>query len=340
MAPLNTENSILSRNRILPDSPLVSIIIPAYNCADHIAEAVDSALAQDYPGKELIVVNDGSTDDTRSILESYGERIRLIDQENAGSAVARNTGLDAAQGDLIAFLDSDDYWYPGKLSLQVAYLEAHPEVGLVYNDWLVWRPDASGAYILPAMPALPEDRFDIIEQDSGWIYNRLFRESLIHTTAAMLRRDVIKKTGYFDAALRKGQDYEYWFRVSRVTPVHKLRAVLSLYRINPQSVTHRPDETNYGYLVIRKTLDRFGRWGPDGTLTPRSVIRNRLAVIWKGFAHLHYSRGNPWIATRAFAATIWNQPFDYRNWIYALLAMVRTLRYVLRYRFDTNRRSP
>jgi glycosyltransferase involved in cell wall biosynthesis len=102
--------------------PLVSVIMPAYNTARYIREAIDSVLDQDYPSKELIVIDDGSTDGTLEVLRSYGDRITLIEQRNQGSAVARNAGLAAARGECIAFLDSDDIWLPGKLRLQVDHL--------------------------------------------------------------------------------------------------------------------------------------------------------------------------------------------------------------------------
>jgi glycosyltransferase involved in cell wall biosynthesis len=126
--------------------PLVSVIVPAYNCGRFVAEAVESALYQDYPAKEVIVVNDGSTDDTLIRLTRFGSAIRVISQKNAGPPAARNTGLREAQGSYIALLDADDVWLPGKLSAQVNYLENHAEVGTVYTAWQLWKPDTNGGF--------------------------------------------------------------------------------------------------------------------------------------------------------------------------------------------------
>ena len=119
--------------------PLVSCIIPVYNGADFLAEAVTSVLAQRHPALEVVVVDDGSTDDTPRVAASFGERVRYVRQDNAGPAVARNTGLAKTRGELVAFLDADDRWHETKLARQAAVLEAQPEldylVALVQNFW-------------------------------------------------------------------------------------------------------------------------------------------------------------------------------------------------------------
>lgn len=113
----------------------VSTIIPTYNNEATLAQAIDSALAQDFEGQEIIVVNDGSTDATRSVIESYGQRIVALEQENAGPSAARNRAIDKAAGKYIAFLDADDVWLPGRLSKTVAALERNPQAALVFSDY-------------------------------------------------------------------------------------------------------------------------------------------------------------------------------------------------------------
>ncbi len=305
--------------------PLVSVVIPAYNCAEHIAEALDSALAQDYANKEIIVIDDGSTDDTVQVLETYADQIRLIKQENSGSAVARNRGIEESRGELIAFLDSDDLWLPGKLSLQVAYLAAHPETGLVYNNWLEWNVDESGQYTLPTIPPIPENQFEIIESKSGWIYNQLINDCIVHTTAALVRREILEQSGYFDPSLRKGQDYDLWFRISRLTRIDKLAATLSLYRINLKSITFNPRSTNYGYLIMKNAIDKWGEQGPDGTVTDKNLINERLYSLCYGFAYTHYVKGDPWLAAKSFFKSLQYKPFKYRTWGIAGLSLTKAI---------------
>ena len=113
---------------------LVSVVVPTYDYGCFVAEAVASALAQTYPHREVIVVDDGSTDDTREVLAPYSDRIRYIFQSNQGLSAARNTGIRAAQGEFIALLDSDDVWHPRKLEVQMHFLHDLPEVGLLGTD--------------------------------------------------------------------------------------------------------------------------------------------------------------------------------------------------------------
>ena len=117
-----------------PDArPLVSVVIPTYNCAHYLPAALESVLAQDYDPMEIIVVDDGSTDETQAVLQRYPE-VTCIRQANGGLSNARNTGINAARGEWIALLDADDIWPPGKLEEQMQILVAHPEVALLFGD--------------------------------------------------------------------------------------------------------------------------------------------------------------------------------------------------------------
>lgn len=307
--------------------PLISVIIPSYNCARYIAAALHSALDQDYPHKEILVVDDGSTDNSLDILRSFGKRIRVITQANAGAAAARNTGLQAAQGEYIAFLDADDLWLPGKLTAQANYLAAHPETGLVYSAWQEWHARADGEFDPPApVPEAANPSVEIVPEESGWMYNRLLLDCAIHTTTAMIRSKIAREVGMFDVNLRRGQDYDYWLRVSRITPIHKLKAVLSLYRIHRESITRKPHAANYGYLVIKHALDRWGRVGPDGSVTPKREVDQVLARMWFGYGYTHYIAGDCALAVNAFQRCIVHRPFWYSGWVYWFKSSVKWLK--------------
>ena len=116
--------------------PLVSVIIPTYNNAAYLVESVESVLNQSYRNIELIVVDDGSTDNTQAVLAGFGDRLRYVRKANGGPSSARNLGIQMARGQLIAFQDADDLWLPEKLALQVAYFHLHPEVGVVFTGSL------------------------------------------------------------------------------------------------------------------------------------------------------------------------------------------------------------
>jgi glycosyltransferase involved in cell wall biosynthesis len=307
-------------------SPLVSVIVPAFNGERYVGEALQSALAQDYANKEIIVVDDGSTDSTPRILSSFGRQIRVFRQYNAGAAAARNAAIAQARGEYFAFLDADDVWLPQKLTAQIAYLESHPDIGMVYSAWAEWRADAGGGFAPPvSLPSAVD--LEIEPSGSGWLYNRLLLDCVIHTTTAVIRADVAAQVGAFDENLKRGQDYDYWLRASRITPIHKLRAALSLYRIHPQSITRRPHAANYGYLVIKKALDRWGTIGPDGTETPTRDVNKVLADMWFGYGYTHYQAGDPALARTAFRHCIGYRPFWRTAWIYWVRSWLRLKSY-------------
>ncbi len=185
--------------------PRVSVILPTYNKASLVAQAVESVLAQTYRDFEIVVVDDGSTDATREALSRYGDRIVYIFQENAGPGAARNTAIRASKGDLLAFLDHDDMMSPIKLACQVAYFDEHPEVGAVYTGWQ-YVNDQGTEVLSEVRPA-----------HEGEILKDLLREgTLFPSVAAMVRRSVAERVGLFDETrtLQSCEDIDFWIRVA------------------------------------------------------------------------------------------------------------------------------
>lgn len=305
--------------------PLVSVIIPAYNCASFVGEAIESVQGQDYPRKEIIVVDDGSTDSTPAVLQSFGDTIRVLHRPNGGAAAARNSGLRHAQGEYIAFLDGDDLWFPGKLALQVRHLQAHFRVGLVFTDWAVW-PESGD-------PRPPDRRpradgppgGDIDPEHSGWLYHRLLLNCVLFTSTVLIRRSIIQEVGEFDETLRNGQDYDYWLRVSRLTEIHKLAAPLAVYRHHGGNSTHHPKTTNYPYLVVTRALACWGSRGPDGQAPDPGALRDRLADICFGFAYEHFWKGDPALARRGLLRALRHRPLRPRVWAYLLFSLAPRL---------------
>jgi glycosyltransferase involved in cell wall biosynthesis len=233
--------------------PLVSVIIPTYNCGPYIADALDSVLTQDYSPMEVIAVDDGSTDDTREVLARYGDRVRVYSQANKGPAAARNLAVRESRGQYLAFLDGDDLWLPGKLSAQMACLAARPELKVVFGSWFVWRPTDAGVYEpLNVSESAPEEGID--ETESGWIYSKLLFDSVIHIIAAVIHRSVYDTVSGFDESLRTGSDYDFWVRVSRHFEVTKLRRKVAVYRQNLTSVTHVARPENNPYRLLHRAL--------------------------------------------------------------------------------------
>jgi glycosyltransferase involved in cell wall biosynthesis len=208
----------------------VSAIILTYNRADLILAAIESVLAQTYSDYEIIVIDDGSTDNTVQVLRELIEtsKIRYIWQENQGECAARNHGLRQAQGEYIAFLDSDDLWLPQKLEAQVACLETHPEAGLVQSSFLKFD-DATG------------NNLGIRNTGwfSGWIYPQILMHwsDLMAVDAVLIPRKVLQHVGEFDETLKRGLDLELWWRISRYYPFMAMPEVLTKVRVHSGSVS-------------------------------------------------------------------------------------------------------
>lgn len=302
---------------------LVSVIIPVYNCKRFVAEAVQSVLDQDYPNKEIIVVDDGSTDGTLEVLRGFGDAIRLIAQKNAGPPVARNNGLHEARGDYVAFLDADDVWFQGKLATQVAHLDAHPDVGTVLTNWHLWPAGPDGQYHRPDFFARPMGDPSLDDPNSGWLYNRLLFDCVLLTTTVMMRSSVVKAVGDFDVTLFNGDDYDYWLRASRIAKIDRLKSIGALYRTVPGSVSRKPQARNFEYEVIRKAIARWGLEGPDGTKTDTHVMGRRLESLVLNHAYDHLLRGDPRVALAGYCEVLRQRPVNPKLWIKAAQAFFK-----------------
>jgi glycosyltransferase involved in cell wall biosynthesis len=197
---------------------MVSVIIPTFNRADFLAEAIDSVLAQTAKDFELIVVDDGSTDRTRGLIANYENRVRYFFQPNAGAAAARNLGIRRAAGELIAFLDSDDLWLPSKLSRQIEWMAAHPEIKLCYTDEIWIR---RGVRV---------NQKKIHAKSGGWIYPLCLPRCIISPSSALMRRELFEAVGLFDQQLPVCEDYDFWLRVASRFEVGFLSAPLIVKR--------------------------------------------------------------------------------------------------------------
>ena len=185
----------------------VSVVIPTYNRADFVCEAIASVLRQDYPDMELIVVDDGSCDGTAAVVSGFGPAVRYLWQENRGVSAARNRGVAASTGGLIAFLDSDDLWLPSKVSAQVAYFEAHADTQACHTDEIWIR---CGVRV---------NERHVHRKHGGWQFLASLRRCLISPSAVMMRRTLWDRLGGFDETLPACEDYDLWLRLTAVVPV-------------------------------------------------------------------------------------------------------------------------
>ena len=205
----------------------VSVIIPTYNYGRFIGEAIDSALAQTRAPLEVIVVDDGSTDGTAEVLAAYGDRIRVLRQKNSGVAMARNAGIAAARGEYLAFLDSDDAWYPCKLERQMPRFDAEPSLGLVH----------CGAETIDSEGRTLKMSVDGMEGQVAEAMLRLDREVIMpQGSSIVVPKRVAEDVGGFDARLPPSEDWDFCYRVAARYAVGYVAEVLVRYRLHGSGI--------------------------------------------------------------------------------------------------------
>jgi glycosyltransferase involved in cell wall biosynthesis len=187
--------------------PAVSVIIPTHNRWPMIGEAVESVLRQSIKEFELIVVDDGSSDDTVEKLEAFGRDVRMIMQARRGVSAARNKGASAASGDYLAFLDSDDLWLPEKLACQIAFMQSHPEVKICQTEETWYR---RGKRVNPKVKH---------RKPSGDIFRASLELCLVSPSAVMMTKELFEEMGGFDESLPVCEDYDLWLRIAVEHPV-------------------------------------------------------------------------------------------------------------------------
>lgn len=215
-----------SNTELRGDHPLVSVVIPTYNYAAYVGQAIESVLMQDYEPKQIIVTDDESTDNTAEILAAYKGRIEVLHLAHGGPGAARNAGLRAATGELIALLDADDLWLAGKLSQQVKVMQQTPQAGLSHS--LIEPFDENGIY----EPWVP----DKDELAHGNCSEKIFRVNSIATSTVIMRREAIPQHGFYED-MPTSQDYALWLDVLFGYPAVFIPQVLARYRGHPGQVT-------------------------------------------------------------------------------------------------------
>ena len=207
--------------------PDVSVILPVYNREQSVARAIRSVLGQTQPPFEVIVVDDGSTDGTRAVLDSFGSQVTVISQPHAGAYVARNRGLRHASGELIAFIDSDDVWLPDRLASQMP-LMARPEVGLVFGDVVHVRPGQERRRLTSFQVAPP--RRGRVAAQFAWC-------NFVPTSTVLVRRSCIDEAGGFAEDVSLSCDYLMWFRIALHHDFDFADGVVAEYTLSPDSMS-------------------------------------------------------------------------------------------------------
>ena len=300
--------------------PKVSVVIPTYNNAHYIGEALDSVLAQGFTDFEIVVVDDGSTDDTERVVAAYGGRIRYHWQANGGLAVARNTGMRLSRGEFLTYLDADDVWERDNLRFKVALLDQHPDLGGVFSEFAIFddqgtrhafgtrhmfpffaRTGRGLDDVLQAPRSATLSDGHIIQASTGFAFDDLFWGNFILPTSMVFRIAFAREVGEFRPELRTQQDYEYWLRFSKRYALAHLNQPLVRYRRHADQLTDHSRIENI-LIAVEGIIGRY-REEFDDTGRGREY-RRRQAGVQLELSKVYLGQGRSKEARRRLRATI------------------------------------
>lgn len=269
--------------------PKVSVIIPCYNRGTFIAETIESVLNQSYQNIELVVVDDGCTDNSREVLEQYGERIRILDHPgrvNKGQSAALNLGLESCDGEYIAILDSDDLFAPEKIEVQVNFLQEHTQFGLVYSNGMNINSEGKQTYaIFPPTHRSPVGPAEVL------------MDCFINLPSnALVRKSVFDIAGGFDESLRAAQDHDMVVRLLEIAPAGYLDKCLWSYRRHEDSISRKGVIARWrnGFKILKAASQRYPY--------PVRIRLGRRAVLSFRLGQCYWSESNYFRAVPLFIA--------------------------------------
>jgi glycosyltransferase involved in cell wall biosynthesis len=330
---------------------LVSVIIPTFNRAYCIGRTIDSARGQTHQNSEILVVDDGSTDGTRELIErTYAgdSRVRYFFHENQGVTAARNRGIDLCRGDFVALLDSDDTWPPWKLELQLACMRKCPEVGMVWTDMEAVGPGGelvSRSYLrtlcttyrwFPRHDQLFSWSFPLAEITpglgsfvgdrrlyTGEIFSQMIMGSLVQTSTVLLRRDRLERVGGFNEELRpSGEDYDFHLRTCREGPVGYIDLAAMRYRIgDPDQLTR----DSYRIHIAMNCLKTVRPWIEERRSQinlPDRMLRLRMAEVHSWVGEKLVNAGDAPLARVHLRRSLRHQIWQFKAWKFLALALL------------------
>lgn len=294
----------MSQTRPEGNEPTISVVIPVYEQPQLLNEALDSVMKQTFNDIEAIVVDDASDTDFKPIIDRYGDQVRLLNHdENKGAAEARNTGIDAARGEYVAFLDADDRWISTKLEKQLEVFErAEANLGLVYTGFVQYELDGT------EWERYPNARGDIYLEE-------LERDRVHPTSTVMVRWECLERVGGFDPSLPSRQDYDLWIRITEHYKVGYVDEILVDKREQSDSISKDFDRRIEGDLaVFEKVKDRTADLGMG---TRNQIFSYHHHVIGRDYE----SNGKRWKALQHLGLAIIRYPFRPISWAMFVIAL-------------------
>jgi len=317
-------------------NPLVSVIIPAYNAECYIDEALRSILVQSYQHIEIIVVNDGSTDNTSQRVAAFGNRVSYYQQPNSGGypGIPRNTGIKHCAGTYVCFLDADDIMLPDKVQQQINFLDSHPDVGLVFTDYRNFTTE--GPAQLSHFQTCP--RLQVKLGNRPWLVlpgkeakAHLIHENLGLPSTLMIRREVLNTVGGFTSEFQIGEDFHFYYQAAHRWPIAVINRIGTMRRLHDGNITSnslrmlhnyiesrtvlRDSERNAGNIKLFNEALRFAELTLARTYTDRKEFVKALGHNWRalsrfppGSLHQLLATLRSFVRTLAFAARLKHSP--------------------------------
>lgn len=285
---------------------MISVIIPTYNSDKYICEALDSVLQQTYTDYEIIVIDDGSTDSTRTIIDNRYNMVRYYYVKNNGVSAARNSGISMAQGELIAFLDADDMWLPEKLEKQASMFNKNDKLGLVFTENYFFNGQGISEFSANKRARLMR----------GDIVKNIFLNSYVVTSTVMVRKSVFDHVGLFEEDLQVAEDDNMWMRIGMKYDIALLDERLAQYRTTVGSLSSDSNALIIGgdkqiKLLRSRYSDLYDRLGP-------LTIRKKYADFYFSEAYRDFMQGNYSASRSRFLDSYMNNPFRPKSLIYFL----------------------
>lgn len=280
-------------------NPLVTVVVPTYQGEAFVRATLDSVLAQTFTDYELVVCDDGSTDGTLAILDSYGDRLRLVKQRNCGVAAARNRAAECARGEFLAFLDHDDLWEPEMLATLVPILREDESLGLVYSD----------AHVIDKSGVVRGRRGRYLHYHQGEVFDQLLHGNFIPVETTLMRTALYRQLGGCNEGLRYLEDYDLCLRVARSTRVGFHPGPLARYRVHDRNLSHDREPMLIEWITVLERLR-----APEQALSATQIdvvldeeARLALDLAWRALRRRDVTAANRWIARSAGRAPLWRR---------------------------------
>ncbi len=342
---------------------MISVIIPTYNCSDYIIEAIESVLNQTYKDVEIIVIDDGSTDDTYKILKPYLHKIKYIYQDNSGPSRARNVGIQEAKGEYIAFLDADDKWRTFKIYLQLSLLEALPDVNMIFSNYAVIDKNGTlivDSYIEKGFPIFSEYKvkikgifnkvipikkicnFDGLLSDSyvyyGNIFDKLFMGNFILPSTEIIRRSSLRPPFLFNEKYKCAVDQDFHLRFSKNHKIAYIDISTTEYRINRKGQLSGKQNTSQLILNTIETRLRVINEDSEFLSQKRGLIKKVLAKDFLRLSYYYLSELDMKSSRKYAISSLRYKPLLIKSWVIFLssffppfvLSLIRSFKFFIK----------